>query len=152
MAKPGDFSNPQQAAGISVRFGDLTPTCHTPQLRSRAALMVCGAAVPWCQQSQQKNPSQVLQALLECFLGRLCLDLKWPPSLTQRMPRAGISGAAPQPWGCGAVSRRWCKLPGVRLSTLLVALEGLSHRKDIVRAEDCSGRTGCTKRDCFAVK
>lgn len=76
---------------------------------SRAVLLTCGTGVPHnsmeCAKEEkkpsQKKPSQVLQAVLGIFLRRLCLDLKWPQSPQQRLPRAGVPGAASWPWGSG---------------------------------------------------
>lgn len=64
----------------------------------------------------------------------------------------GVLGAVPWLWSGRAAGKHCWKLPGIGLSTLLLVLQGLSHIKDIVRAGDCSGRTGHTKRDCLAMK
>lgn len=39
-----------------------------------------------------------------------------------------------------------CELPGVRPSTLLVTVQGLSHRKDIVRARIVLGEQAAQRR------
>jgi len=87
---------------------------------------------------------------------QLCLSLSWeafgfvwndhsPMQSLDRGPGCCL-------WGDRAAGRHCCKLPGIGLITLLLVLQGLSHIKDIVRAGDCSGRTGHTKRDCLAMK
>lgn len=146
-SKPGHFSTPNGWLGIWADVVTATPN-HAPGLPSQRVLQHRHGM----SETRRKTPPRCPQ---------LCRGFSWEAfaftcsehSLVRRLAGpAGVLGAAPRPWGCGAAGGRCCKLPGIGLSALLLALQGLSHRKDIVRTGDCSGRTGCTKRDCFAVK